>query len=82
MSTSGGWLVHIQVGHGLLIQQSECQVMADSTVRTPLMVSTALICSIHPTDVQSCWLFVCWALSFDSCAQCYGISTSPQPCCR
>ena len=35
MSASGGWLVHIRVGHGLLIGQPECQGMAESTVGTP-----------------------------------------------
>ena len=32
MSTSAEWLIHIQVGHRLLIRQSKCQVMADLTV--------------------------------------------------
>ena len=32
-------------------------------------------------DAQSSWVFVCWALSFDRPATCYGISTCPQPCC-
>ena len=45
------------------------------------MALTALICPVDRTDVQSCWLFVCWALSYDSCAQCYGTWKSPQPCC-
>ena len=47
--------------------------MADSTVWMPLMVSTALICPVKMTDIYACWLFVCWASSFDSCAQCYGM---------
>ena len=47
--------------------------MAYSTVRMPLMVSTAFICPVELTDVQACWLFVCWASSFHSCAQCYGM---------
>ena len=32
MLTPGGWFFHIRVGHGLLIEQWECRVMADSTV--------------------------------------------------
>ena len=47
--------------------------MAYSTVWMPLMVSTAFICLVELTDVYACWLFVCWATSFDSCAQCYGM---------
>ena len=58
MTTSHEGFVHIRVEHGLLIRESECQVMA----------STDLKCSVGPTDVQSCWLFVCWALHLDGCA--------------
>ena len=47
--------------------------MAYSTVWMPLMVSTAFICPVKLTDVYACWLFVCWAISFDRCAQCYGM---------
>ena len=47
--------------------------MAYSTVWMPLMVSTAFISRVELTDVYACWLFVCWATSFDSCTQCYGM---------
>ena len=43
--------------------------MAYSTVWMPLMVSTAFICPVELTD----WLFECRAISFDGCAQCYGM---------
>ena len=49
--------------------------MAFSTVWMPLMVSTAFIYPVDLTDVYACWLFVCWATSFDSCVQCYGMLT-------
>ena len=42
--------------------------MASSTVRMPLMVSTCFIYPVELTDV-----LVCWAISFDVCAQFYGM---------
>ena len=84
MSTPGGSFIHVYMGHRLLIRQvgmpsngsfdmSRYQLMAYSTFWMPLMVSTAFICPVEWTDVYACWLFVCWATSFDSCAQCYGM---------
>ena len=61
MLTSGDGFIHVRVGHGLLIRQSECQV-------TTL---TDLIRPVGPTDVQSCWLFVCRTLSLDGCDPMY-----------
>ena len=56
-------IVHVRVGHRLLIRQSECQSMA----------STDLICPVDRTDVLSCWLLFCQARSPDGCASllCY-----------
>ena len=51
-------MVDVPVGHGLLIQQSGCQVMA----------STDLISPVNVTDVQSCWRLVCLTLGLDACA--------------
>ena len=47
--------------------------MAYSKVWMPLMVSIAFICPVELTHVWACWLFVCRATSFDSCAQCHGM---------
>ena len=58
MSTSRGSVVHVHVGHGLLIRQSGCQVMADSTVWMP---SNGLFDSLNAINGIDCLHMSCRA---------------------
>ena len=56
MSTPGGYLIPVHVGHGLLIRQSGCQVMADSTVCMP---SNGLFDSLDAINGVDCLNMSC-----------------------